>query len=254
MAPAHRPQHVPQAETEGGETVRSTGDAGAGAAEMGQPMTGTAPGDGAAPAAEGEPGAGAVGPRDRARSAPPARRSKSGGVRSLVLSMLVILGLVLAWSALTPETAPQQRPAIDAASSARSIAEQTGWPVRFATTPPTGWRPTSVAYGPSSQGVQVWRLGYHNADDTRYVDVLQTSGSSGRPLDEWVAQVTNHGRQDGEVTVGPTTWTVLRAEGTPARSSLVARNDRGLTSVITGPASVEDLQAFAARLEPVRGS
>ncbi|WP_226345776.1 DUF4245 domain-containing protein [Agilicoccus flavus] len=183
----------------------------------------------------------------------PARKRRGGGMRSLVLSMLVLLAFVLAWSALTPRPAGRSLPPVDAASSARTVAAQTGWPLRFAATPPAGWRPTSVSYGPVPAGPTVWRVGYHDGEDRRYLSVQQTRSAPGAALDGWVSAQTYGGRDTGTVSAGGLTWSRRLAEGDPTRRSLVARDEATqMTYVLVGAAEEEDLRAFAAALTPYR--
>ena len=188
-----------------------------------------------------------------ATPAPTRRAHGAGNWRSLVISVLVILGFVALWLALVPRPAAVERPSVDVTSAARVVAREVDWPV---VVPSLGaaWKPTSVSWRPSEQGPKTWHIGYHlAADEEVYVAVEQTRSTGDTATDDaWIAGSTARGTAQGGVDIAGTTWQrFLRGGDVPRRSLL--RRDGPVLIVVTGVAGEDQLRAVASALRPYAG-
>ncbi|WP_055472694.1 DUF4245 domain-containing protein [Streptomyces pathocidini] len=118
-------------------------------------------------------------------------------------------------------------------------------PVRRAASRASG-RATSVTYEGGSADGATWHLGFQNPDD-EYVAVEQGNGRASK----FVAAVT-HGaaKTGGTQRVGDARWE--RWEG-PKYDALV-REERGVTTVVTGTAPFGQLAEMAAALKASKSS
>lgn len=175
-----------------------------------------------------------------------------GSWRSLVISMLVILGGVLLWQALTPNVSRVERAAVDVAASARAVHVDTSWPILVANLGDE-WKPTSVRFDDRA-GTRTWEVGYTRTDDeTVFVSVAQTGAfGSATPSQEWVREFTRSGGSDGAVTVGQHDWQAFTAtEKRNPRYSLVApEGATPLPVIVSGLGDKANLATVANSLKP----
>lgn len=180
---------------------------------------------------------------------PPARTL--GNWRSLVLSMSLVFIVVVGWLALAPRPNRIERPAVDAAAKARPVTSENRVPVAVLM-PPADWRATSVSWNASPEGLPTWIVGYHRRpDDTEYVTLAQTVfGADATANAAWVTRQVRDGSATGGTEVAGTSWEAFVAGGDPVRRSLVVRRPagQGLTTVLTGNLSTEQLAALARTL------
>nr|WP_208828202.1 DUF4245 domain-containing protein [Streptomyces ficellus] len=102
------------------------------------------------------------------------------------------------------------------------------------------WTPTSVAY--DREEGNAWHLGFLTPD-RQYVAVEQSTAASGK----YIAGVTHDARDTGRTqAVAGRAW--QRWEG-PKYDALVLR-DKGVTTVVTGTATWEQLARMASALRP----
>ncbi|MFI9205340.1 DUF4245 domain-containing protein [Streptomyces sp. NPDC053048] len=104
-----------------------------------------------------------------------------------------------------------------------------------------GWRATSVSYKPQGAEGSVWHLGFLDPQ-TQYVAVEQSDGPARPFIDSASQRAEKTGRTQ---KVGDVVW--QRYEG-PKYNALV-REERGVTTVVTGTASHERLTEMAAALK-----
>jgi len=181
-----------------------------------------------------------------AMQSPPSRRG-FGSLRSMIISMVVILAAVLAWVAMVPRVREVSQPAVDVTSAAVQVRRETGWAISQPRLP-AGWKATNVRLS-AVDGERTWHAGYLSPDG-QYVSIDQTptTGAS----QGWVSSVTSNGQPDGTLTAAGTTWRKLSAVGTVQRSLLSQeRGARGLTTVLSGTAPYAQLAQFAGTLRPV---
>ncbi|MFC8920695.1 DUF4245 domain-containing protein [Streptomyces sp. NPDC057116] len=104
------------------------------------------------------------------------------------------------------------------------------------------WTPTSVAY--DREDSDAWHLGFLTPD-RQYVAVEQSTA----PPQKFITQVTHEARDTGRTQqVAGRAW--QRWEG-PKYDALVLR-DKGVTTVVTGTATPEQLARMAAALKPTQ--
>ncbi|MBZ6476532.1 DUF4245 domain-containing protein [Streptomyces griseocarneus] len=108
------------------------------------------------------------------------------------------------------------------------------------------WRATSVSYKPKGEMGSVWHLGFLDPQ-TEYVAVEQSDG----PARAFIDSVSQRAEKTGKTQrVGDATW--QRYEG-PKYNALV-REERGVTTVVTGTASYERLGEMAGALKATKAA
>ncbi len=172
-------------------------------------------------------------------------RYSMGSVPNMVRSLLVVAALVVAILLMVPRVNSISQPPVDVASSARSVAAETHWPILIPTGLPDGWKATSVRYVRSTGGLMTWHVGYVSpAGD--YVAAEQTENATW----EWVHAQTNRAPMTGTVTIAGTTWTEYIRDQ-KVQNSLVDKRGAGeLTTVVTGTGTFDELRVFVEHLTP----
>jgi hypothetical protein len=165
-----------------------------------------------------------------------------GNLRSMVISMVVILAAVLIWFVMVPRPSEINQPAVDVASVAVHVRQETSWAISQPMLP-AGWKATNVRFATAGDGLRTWHAGYLSPEGN-YVSIDQTRDAT----DVWVAAQTSNGRPEGTMSAGGATWQKL--------SSLVSRGSGAaeLSTVLSGTAPYAQLAQFAAVLEPVPAS
>lgn len=186
--------------------------------------------------------------RDAQRPRPAGRHGR-GGWRSLVISMLILLGIVALWIALLPRPTGTTRPAVDVGSSARYNAAGVGTTL-FVPTLPAPWRPTSVRTTDTAS-VRGWHAGYtHDGDDRAYVAVEETAATGTGSDEAWIQGIVKTATERETRTIGGRSWALYSDGGDPERRSLVGRID-GTLVVVTGLSDLDVLVAATESLRPV---
>ena len=179
----------------------------------------------------------------------PARRRGFGSMRSMVISMVVILVAVLAWVAMVPRISEISQPAVDVTSVARQVRQETSWAISQPQLP-AGWKATNVRFTVAGDGLRTWHAGYLSPDGN-YVSIDQTQAAT----DVWVSAQTSGGQPDGTLSAAGTLWQKLSSRDTVQRS-LVSRGSPANepSTVLSGTASYDQLAQFAERLRAVPAS
>ena len=178
---------------------------------------------------------------------PPAPR-RWGNLRSMVISMVVILASVLVWVAMVPRVREISQPAVDVTSVARQVRQETSWEISQPRLP-AGWKATNVRFDAAGDGVRTWHAGYLSPDGN-YVSIDQTAVTGATV--QWMSARTSNGQAEGTLAAAGTTWQKLSSRVTVQRS-LVSRSSgaRGLVTVLSGTAPYTQLAQFAEALAPV---
>ncbi|HEX8495722.1 MAG TPA: DUF4245 domain-containing protein [Actinomycetales bacterium] len=172
---------------------------------------------------------------------PPRPRGR-GSAASMVLSLIVVLGIVLALLALVPRTNGVTQPPVDVARGAQAAAARVEFTPAVPVGLPSSWVATSVRTTTATAGVLTWHAGF--LVDGEYAAFEQGKDA---PAD-WVRAQTNRGRPDGTQDVNGVAWDrILRVD--KVQNSLVHTNG-DVTTVVTGTASYEQLAVLAAALRP----
>ena len=183
---------------------------------------------------------------------PPAAPRRMGNLRSMVISMLVILVAVLAWVAMVPRVREVSRPAVDVTSVARQVRQETSWAISQPQLP-AGWKATNVRFAVSG-GLRTWHAGYLSPDGN-YASIDQTVATGAGATSDWLSDRTSGGQAEGNLAAAGKTWQKLSSPGIVQRS-LVSRDagPAGLVTVLSGTAPYTQLAQFAEALEPVPAS
>lgn len=169
-------------------------------------------------------------------------------VRDMVLS----LGLVLAVVALTILITFRDEPddpvrVVDTGAVVQGAAVN----APYTATVPRGvepeWRPTSARVsGPGDQPFR-WHIGYVTPSD-EYAAAGQSNGAAAT----YLADERAKGDSTGTVRAGGRTWEVIERED-GKRTSLV-NTARGVTTLVTGTGSIDELTALARSLKPAKAA
>lgn len=180
----------------------------------------------------------------------PARRG-SGNLRSMVISMVVVMVAMLAWVAMVPRVREIRQPAVDVTAVARQVRSQTGWAISQPQLP-AGWKATNVRFASTADGPSTWHAGYLSPDGN-YVSIDQTAVSAADG--DWVSALTSNGRAEGTVSAAGTTWQQL-SSGDTVQRSLVSRGSgaHAVATIVSGTAPYTQLAQFAETLELVPAS
>ena len=171
-----------------------------------------------------------------------------GNLRSMVISMVVILAAVLIWFVLVPRPSEINQPAVDVASVAVHVRQETSWTISQPMLP-AGWKATNVRFATAGDGLRTWHAGYLSPEGN-YVSIDQTRDAT----DVWVAAQTSNGQPEGTLSAGGATWQKLSSGDTVQRSLVSRGGAAGLSTVLSGTAPYAQLAQFAEVLEPVPAS
>jgi hypothetical protein len=172
------------------------------------------------------------------------RMSAANMIRSL-LPLVVVCLLVVGWIAFRQGDVDPVR-TIDPSSSVQLAAVRASYPVQAPSGLPDGYRPTSARTdaGEAVEGAPVTlEVGYVTPSE-EYAGFLTTDD----PRAERLTAVLDGAEEEGSVEVGGRTWTRLTSE---RGETVLSREDGGVTTVVTGSADDEELEAVAASLAPV---
>jgi hypothetical protein len=162
---------------------------------------------------------------------------------SMVLSLAVVLGIVLALVLMVPRVNGITQPPVDVAMGARVAAAKVEFTPSVPTGLPAGWRATSVRTTRSTADVVTWHAGYQSPSN-QYAAVEQGQDAP----TAWLAQQINHGEAAGTLQVAGATWKRF-SDGRAVQNSLVLVHGR-VTTIVTGTASFDELAVLAASLRP----
>jgi len=170
-----------------------------------------------------------------------------GSTKSLVLSLLAVLGMVAVLVLVVPRVNSVSGPPVDIHATAVDVQQRTQWPIVEAVGLPAGWTPTSARYVRTTDGFMTWHAGYQLPDGT-YVAVEQTKD----PNRAWIEAQTNRAPKEGTVEAAGRTWTTF-VRDTKVQNSLLddPKTTGDLTTLITGTATLKQMAEFATYLRPV---
>jgi hypothetical protein len=163
--------------------------------------------------------------------------------QSMVLSMAVVVGIVLALLLLVPRVNSITQPPVDVGLGVRAASSQLKFTPSAPTGLPQGWRATSVRTTRSTAEVLMWHVGYQTPTQ-QYAAVQQGMDAPA----EWVRAQVNRAATAGVERVGGAEWTrYVRTDKT--QNSLVRVHGK-VTTVVTGTAGFAELAELASSLRP----
>ncbi|MBB5117245.1 hypothetical protein AF335_25760 [Streptomyces eurocidicus] len=171
-----------------------------------------------------------------------ARSGKAQTVRNMVLSLAVVIPVAFVSYAFLPHDESNDpvktvgyRVELDTARRAAPYAVAA--PEGLA----EGWRATSVSYRAGGKDGSTWHLGFLDPQK-EYVAVEQSDG----PAAEFIDEVSRRAeRTDSTQKVGDTSWRRYAGE----KYNALVREERGVTTVVTGTAPFGRLAEMAAALK-----
>jgi hypothetical protein len=163
-------------------------------------------------------------------------------------SLLVVAALVALLIAIVPRVNTVSQPPVDVGAAAVEVARESGWAISQPQGLPEGWKATSVRFVRSTDGLQTWHAGYQSPSGN-YVALEQTRDAT----QKWVEAQTNRARRTGELQAAGRTWTTFERSPKVQRSLVSADEGAGgLTTLVTGTGTFEELKAFVETLQPVQ--
>lgn len=185
---------------------------------------------------------------------PPVARRGMGNLRSMVISMVVVLAAALAWVAMVPRPREVSQPPVDVTSVARQVRQETSWAISQPQLP-AGWKATNVRFA-AGGAFRTWHAGYLSPDGD-YISIDQTvvTGAGAEATADWLSERTSNGQAEGTLAAAGKTWQRLSSRDTVQRS-LVSREAGlgGVVTVLSGTGSYTQLAQFAERLKLVPAS
>lgn len=164
-----------------------------------------------------------------------------GGYTLAMLACLALVGLIVL---ITPRSNTEVLPSVDYAFDLRTLRSSAPYTAYAPEPPPAGWRPTSSRLtGANGTGPVAWHLGFVTAAD-EYAALEQSDEAP----DAFVKRMTNRDRAVGGRQVAGATWAEYFREDKRQRS--LVRRLPGVTLVVTGTASFDELAVLAASLRP----
>lgn len=174
------------------------------------------------------------------RRSPRMRQTIGDMVRSMLLVMLVVGGILL----VTWRPQPEAIKVIDITPTLALAQAQADFPLTRPVGLPESWRPTSARFEPTEKSVPdpVLHLGYVTPADA----YAQVSESTNRTA-AYSAEQTDDGLPVGSAVIGNTTWEKWEHGD---RRSLVRSQD-GVLTIVSGSAAWDELAVLAASLQAV---
>lgn len=163
-------------------------------------------------------------------------------IGDMVRSMLVVLAFVAVLLLVTWRPQPEAVKVIDPSTAITLATTEADFPLQVPQGLTDGWRPTSARWEATekSSPEPVLHIGYVTPADA-YAQVTQSSSIS----EPYVAEQTFNGRAVGEAVIAGITW--QRWEYGDRRSLL--RLEPGVTTIVSGTASWDELTALATSLQ-----
>lgn len=169
------------------------------------------------------------------------------GLGGFTLAMGACLLLVLVIYVITPRSDKEVLPTVDYGSQLWAMRNDAPYTVYAPEGLPARWRPTSSrVHGLDGGGKQpvAWHLGFVSPSD-EYAALEQ----SNERASEYVPRMTNNRTSLGTQQVNGVTWTKYHRKDKKA-NSLARTLPDGISLVVTGTASYEELAVLAASLKP----
>ncbi|MEV0399836.1 DUF4245 domain-containing protein [Actinoallomurus sp. NPDC050550] len=173
------------------------------------------------------------------------RRLTSGfpGFAMAMLSCLVIVGFVLL---VTPRRNQNATPQVDYRGDLNGLVATAPFTVQAPQGLGPKWYPTSSRLTGRANGPVGWHLGFYTPD--KQYAALEESNEGPDGSAGFVSRMTSQGKPDGSLQVAGATWDRTFRKDKHQRS--LVRRLPGVTLVVTGTASYEELAMLAGSLKP----
>jgi hypothetical protein len=173
------------------------------------------------------------------------RRLKSGlfGFSMAMLSCLVVVGLVIL---ITPRRNEGAIPRVDYQGDQSGLMAIAPYQVQAPEGLPAQWYPTSTRLSGHTGGPVSWHLGFYTQG--KEYAALEESNETPAGAGNFVDRMTSQGHPDGTSQIAGATWDRTFRPDKKQRS--LVRRLPGLTLVVTGTASYDELAVLAGSLRP----
>lgn len=162
----------------------------------------------------------------------------SQSVKGMLISVALTIAVVVPVLLLNP---PSNKNVYENRVDVPQIAQQVVTDLDFKAVAPQlteGWYANFARWNAGgTAGVPFWEVGYVTPSDG-FIWMRQTKNAN----PTWLSQITKNAAVSGQRTVGSTVWEMRETE---EETTYVAQDLNGYTVVLSGPASLEDLDAFA---------
>lgn len=166
-----------------------------------------------------------------------------GGYSIAMLACLVLVGLVVL---ITPRDQKEVLPTVDYAFAMKTLGASASYTAYGPAGLPAGWRPTSSRLtGVGGSGPTAWHLGFVTPRD-EYAALEESDEGA----EAFVKRMTNRDRPEGVRQVAGASWDQYFRADKKQRS--LVRRLQGVTLVVTGTASYDELGVLAAALRPLK--
>jgi Protein of unknown function (DUF4245) len=165
------------------------------------------------------------------------------GFSMAMLSCLVVVGLVIL---ITPRRNENAMPRADYQSDLSGLRAIAPYAAQAPEGLPPQWYPTSTRLSGHAGGPVSWHLGF-NTPQKEYA-ALEESNETPEGPGNFVDRMTSQGHPDGTSQIAGATWDRTFRPDKKQRS--LVRRLPGLTLIVTGTASYEELAVLAGALKP----
>jgi hypothetical protein len=165
------------------------------------------------------------------------------GFSMALLSCLVVVGLVIL---ITPRRNEGAMPRVDYQSDLAGLRAIAPYAAQAPAGLPQQWYPTSTRLSGRAHGPIAWHLGFYTPQ--KEYAALEESNETPEGAGNFIDRMTSQGHPDGTSQIAGATWD--RAFRPDKKQRSLIRRLPGLTLVITGTASYDELGVLAGSLRP----
>ena len=176
---------------------------------------------------------------------PSVYRRLMSGLPGLIIAILACLAVVPMVILLTPRRNPGGIPRVDYRGELSGLEAVAPYPVQAPEGLPPQWYPTSSRLTGKTGGPVAWHLGFYTPQ--KQYAALEESNEQPGGHGGFIDRMTSQGHPEGSMQVAGTTWDKTFRKDKKQRS--LVRRLPGLTMVVTGTASYDELAVFAGSLK-----
>jgi len=166
----------------------------------------------------------------------------SQSVKGILISLALTVAVVVPVLLLNPPSNKNvYENRVDVGQTAQQVVDDLNFK---AASPklPDGWYANFARWnGGGTDGVSFWEVGYVTPTEG-FIWMRQTKNAN----PTWISQVTKNAPVSGQRTVGSTVWEMRE---TADETTYVAKDVNGYTFILSGPASLADLDTFSAAVQ-----
>lgn len=177
---------------------------------------------------------------------PSVYRRLTSGLPGFTVAMLVCLAVIGLVMLITPRRNESAMPRVDYRGDLAGLVTVAPYAVQAPEGLPPQWYPTSSRLTGKASGPVAWHLGFYTPQ--KEYAALEESNERPDGAGDFVDRMTSQGHPDGTAQIAGATWE--RAFRPDKKQRSLVRRLPGLTLVVTGTASYEELAVLAGSLRP----